>query len=300
MGGGFGDRPSERGANASSAVARPSALAAALALLLACSGDRIVVAEERGGPGRIDDELDGDDPIGGAGAPGVALVETCPSSPAERRELLGCWPAPHIGTWLGFFIGVPRYERLNGASEEFPTGDVLLRLDLDGTGELRFDDSARAGEPDPCAGVPLSECPGLGRLRAGFGYRLDEIALVDPDPGATSAAPGEAALGRGGRVSFRIRLGEPWEGRCVEPPVAGGSACESGACAKAQGLPPTPEITTDEPACLCGALGCLVRAPSLSISLRMSEDGHALRGAYTPDDGRIPEARLEFLKAPDP
>jgi hypothetical protein len=298
MRGGFGVRPSVCGAEASSAPAR-SALVAVLGLLLACSGDRIVVAQEQERPGSEGDEAGGSDAVGSAGQPGVALLETCPPSPGERRALLGCWPTRHIGNWLGFFIGVPRYETLDGTSEEFPTGDVLMRVALDGTGELRFGEPASTAEPDPCAGVALSECPELGRVRVGFDYRLDEMEFEDADRSA-SAAPGAAPLRGGERMSFRIRLGEPWEGRCAEVSVPGGSACESGSCAKARDLPPTSDPGADDPACRCSGLGCVVRAPSLHISLRMSEDALALRGVYTPDDGRVPEARLEFLKVRDP
>jgi hypothetical protein len=297
MGVGCDGRSGVRGA-APSPVA-VSALVIALGLAQGCSGDRIVVAQEREGPGGEADEPGASDAVGSEGEPGVALLETCPSSPVERRELLGCWPTRQIGSWLGYFIGVPRYPTRDGASQEFPAGDLLMRLDLDGNGELRFAGPEGATEQDPCAGVALSDCPELGRVRVGFGYRLEEIELADPlDPPA--AALGAAPPRGGERMSFRIRLGEPWQGRCGESSVAGGSACESGACAKAQGLPPTSELAVDEAACLCGALGCVVRAPSLHISLRMSEDGLALRGSYTPDAGGVPEARLEFLRVRDP
>jgi hypothetical protein len=300
MKGGFGRRPRMCPAKASRAAARSSVLAAALGLVLACSGEHIIVAEERGHPDRDGDDPGGSGAVGSEGEAGVPLLATCPASPAARRELLACWPSQHIGTWLGYFIGVPHYQRLDGTREEFPTGDLLLRLDLDGTGKLRFAEAATADEGDPCEGVPLSECPELGRLRAGFDYGLEEIELQDANPGTPSAAPGQAELRSGARMSFRIRLGEPWQEQCAPSSVAGGPACQSGACAKSQGPPSTSEAGTGEPVCLCDALGCLVRAPSLRIGLRMSEDGLALRGDYTPEGGGVAEARLEFLRVLEP
>jgi hypothetical protein len=301
MVGGFRVRPSEPRASARWAHAMPSALAVGL-LLLACSGERIIVAEEHAVAVATGVDADAGDVTGAGGESGVALLEGCPPSPAQRRELLGCWPTRHVGTWRGYFIGAPRYETLDGAGEEFPAGDLSLHLDPDGNGQLSFGaDTGAAEAEDPCSGVALSGCPALGRLRLGFGYRLEEIELVDPDRGETPRDPEQASLRVGEQMSFAIRLGEPWQDRCTDRTPGSETACGDGACAKAAsgltpGAAPGSGSSEDAEGCLCGAQGCFVQAPSLRIRLRMSEEGKALRGVYTPDAPGLPDARLEFVR----
>jgi hypothetical protein len=295
---GFDVRPSRLGARPRRAAA--PACGAALAMLLGCSGEPIIVAEERqmaGGGGAPDEGA----VAGTGGETGIAVVEDCPLSPAERTELLGCWPTQHVGTWRGYFIGVARYETRDGAGEEFPPGYLVLHLDLDGTGHLTFTDGTSVDALDPCSGLALSGCSELGRLRMGFDYTLEDIQLVEPKLEGPLPPPGEPVLRAGESMSFQIRLGEPWNDLCPQPSpsLPSEAACESGACAKAApGVhpDPAPAAEADDPACSCNALGCIVRAPSLRVSLRMSEDGNALRGAYEPDAGGISGARLEFLK----
>jgi hypothetical protein len=288
-------------------------LAALTVLVAGCSGDALVVGEERRGPG-----ADADDALaGGIGPvvppPDVALISDCPPSPEQRQALLGCWPTRHLGSWRGFFTGVPRYETSDGAVVELPTGEVILELSVTGAGHLAF------GVPPP--GVPASDppfhlcaprdpaasCAPPGQVIAGFPYELGELELFDPDP--TRAPPpriaGEPPRELAESMSFVVRVAEPWDIWCSSLWPEGPAGCAGGDCAAGDWLPAPGGASAapgadapDERGCRCGASGCRADAPSasLSIHLQMSADGRALRGRYAPNVASLGVAGLELRK----
>jgi hypothetical protein len=207
---------------------------------------------------------------------------------------------------VGFFIGAPRYPTTGGMGEEFPTGDLLLELAIDGTGELSFGGVAAPGERESCADLGSTRCASIGRLLPGFGYRLEDLQLFDPrDDPAPPRIAGEPPRHIAETMSFAVRLGQPWEAWCAAQP-APKAKCPSSECADAAPDAPVQPVggvgVGDEGSsgCRCGETGCRPDATSLGITLRMSEDGQALRGIYAPSDRSVGDARLEFTRAPEP
>jgi hypothetical protein len=263
-------------------------------LALGCAGKSLLVAEERAStePAAADS---GPDAGAASNQPGVALTQDCPPSPGERRGLLGCWPTQHLGRFRGRFIGAPRYPTLDGKGDDFPAGELVLELAIDGTGELSFGAVGAPGEGDPCADVESARCASLGRLLPGFGYRLDDILLYDPKD-EPPRVEGEPPRQLAESMSFAIRLGQPWEARCAEQAPANVD-CPSGECAAAptgQRRGPAGAAGAGLVTCLCSQTGCLPSAPSLAFTLRMSADHQALRGLYSSTDPSVDDARLDF------
>lgn len=299
----FGVRRSE--ATAGRGVLRGACgeLLLASALLSACSGDALVVGHERPRPGGDDGEPGGTGAPGGPEPPDVALLEDCPPSPAERRALLGCWPTPHLGTWRGYFIGVPLYETRDGAAAEFPLGDVLLRLGVDGAGDLTFGVSPSApsaavsGAASCEAPAAAPGCEQPGRLLAGFAYRLEQVFLHDPELEPSARIAGEPPIERPERMEFQLRVGEPWNAWCVERAPDEPASCSAGECAKGQWpATPSPERGGAGVECRCDGEGCRPDAPSLFMRLSLSDDGKWLRGASAPVGQSPAGARFELRK----
>jgi hypothetical protein len=257
-----------------------------LAAPLACSGEGLVVAGERV---ELPPETAGPDPTNPAQVrqPGIGVPGSCPGSPGERQALLGCWPTRQVGDWRGYFIGVPRYALRAGAGDlEFPPAALWLALGDDGAGTLRFGDAFSA---EGCEREPASErCASVGRVLEGFVYELEDIELADADDEAEPRIQGEAPLRVGEKMSFVVRLGQPWQGLCPEPSA---SAASGGVVPGA-----TPAAEAEGALCSCGSEICRVTAPYLTMSLVMSDDGEALRGVYTPSDPDLATARVEFRR----
>lgn len=289
-------------------AARVGCCALVLALV-ACSGEVLVVAQERPRPPSGTDEPQGPGGTDATPPPDVALLEDCPESPGERRELLGCWPTPHLGVWRGFFTGAPQYETSAGPVA-FPAGDVALLLGIDGTGQLSFGLPPRS----PAASIEVpscderelpSGCDQPGRLIPGFRYGLEQINLRDRWLEQESRIVGAPPLERPESMSFVVRAGEPWDAWCsayaIEPEVEV-SVCLANECQKGQRPAPTPDDSTagNEPSCRCDERDCRAEATSLYIELSLSADGNSLRGAYEPGDIQLGEARLELRKEAAP
>jgi hypothetical protein len=278
-----------------------AALVACGALTLACTGEKFVVGGERavvepraGGPAM--------DAGVASNLSDVPRVEDCPASPAARRESFGCWPPRHLGRYQGFFLGAPRYETLDGAGADFPTGLLLLELGDDGRGELTFGEGGAGAEREPCAGLESPRCASIGRLLPGFAYELEDIALFDPMDEPPRVA-GEPPMGIAESMSFVVWLGQPWQAWCADSPSPK-AACPSNDCA---GAPPAPvpggvagPRSDRTSACRCAQSGCRPPATSLALTLRMSGDGRALRGVYEPSDRAFGDALLEFTREVDP
>ncbi len=299
-----------------------------------CGGEQLVVGQERGGPTAGSGGMESSAGAGEARPPGVALTDECPTTPLQRQALLGCWPTRHIGRWRGFFTGNPSYESLDGRQSEFPVGDLWLSVGVNGEGRLSFGDSApplpSMGGRDAylCAGTsPESGCPAARRLVEGFVYPLEQMEIVDAQLEPAPRIEGEDLLRVGERLSFGVPLAAPWRDWCElqEPEPSDcvcAEACESAPpeCFRFAPDPDDVDASTCEvregssarsvdcaylaarqnAPCSCDAEGCFAAAPSLSISLRMSEDGEALRGAYVPRNLGLQPVRLEFRRERTP
>ena len=209
--------------------------------------------------------------MGTGSTPSVALAAGCPPSPAERQGLLGCWPTRHLGRWRGFFIGNPSYELADGSVRDFPLGDLLLTLELGGSGSLTFGSEAPPVPPTAasdaylCTGTSAAAgCPAAQQIIEGFVYSLEQIEMLDADVEPNSRITGELPLPIGERLYFTISLGQPWQAWC--------------------------ELQRPEPYESCFGAG-----RSLAIHLEMSDDGQALRGAYVPPPNQK-SGRVEFLR----
>ncbi|HWO07879.1 MAG TPA: hypothetical protein VNN80_00325 [Polyangiaceae bacterium] len=278
-------------------VALPALLAPALG---GCVGDRIVIAGQRppvltelGSP----DAGDGSD--AGLVRPGIGVPAQCPGSPGERRQLLGCWPTRQVGSWQGYFLGIPRYETPDGASAEFPPGDVAMHLGNDGVGSF----SVGVSPAPAVAGCDVRQdaaCEGFGALLAGFEYGLEQVELEDAGERGVPRVAGEPPPHAGERMSFAIRLGQPWDAWCSSD-----APCEGGPCPMARtggpaSAPREAELAARQVSCRCGPDRCVPEAPTLALVLTMSTDGRALRGGYLPRDPRLPEVGLELLRVDEP
>jgi hypothetical protein len=288
---------------------RSMALVACAAIALACAGEKMVVGGERSESESVAEDAAPDIDLIAARSD-VPSLEGCPASPAERRESFGCWPPPHLGRYRGFFIGAARYETLDGAGADFPTGAIVLDLGQDGRGELTFGEAGEGTERGPCAGVESPRCASLGRLVQGFAYALEDIemfdAMHDPPFDRMAGPPrvaGEPPLDRVQSMSFMAWLGQPWQAWCADLPTPK-AACPSNACADAPPTAVSAGITGlgDDrwSVCRCAGSGCRPSAPSLRLRLRMSGDGQALRGVYQPVDHAFGDALVEFTRETAP
>jgi hypothetical protein len=275
-------------------------LSSVAALGLACNGGSLVVAEQLASGDLEPTELA--DAGDAAPPPDVAIFQNCPPSPIDRQAVRGCWPTKHLGRFRGFFIGTPRYQRLDGSSEEFPTGGIELSLFEDGSGQLTFGAAGTPGDREPCTGLDTPDCALVGRMRPGFEYDLNELALYDPEDEPSRIA-GAAPLRKAETLTFVVWLGEPWAAWCAQQVVPKG-ACPSNECGNTPGEkdPATPveSRSGESSSCGCGEQGCRPGATSLSFSLRMSQNHHALRGVYMPEDRRLGEAHLELERQEEP
>jgi len=273
-------------------------VAPAATLVLGCTGDRIVVG------GQVPPSLSslgspdaGDARDGGADRPGIGVPAECPESPGERRQLLGCWPTRQVGSWQGFFLGIPHYETPDGEGAEFPLGDVVMRFGVDGAGSLSVGASSDAPGCEPRGDAQA--CADVGEVLAGFEYRLGQVRLQDAGERGVPQVAGEPPPRAGELMSFEIRLGEPWDASCSSE-----APCEGGVCPSTQpggAAAPQKALLGERPVtCRCGSAGCVPEAPTLAMELTMSEDGRALRGAYLPRDRRFPEVGLELVRVEPP
>jgi hypothetical protein len=274
------------------------------ALLLACTGESMVIGDELSVLATIGGDATPDGGVVAAAPQEVLMLQDCPTAPGERQAVSGCWPSRHVGRYGGFFIGTPRYERLDGSGEEFPSAELELELALDGTGRLSFGGGSAIADREPCADVKAPPCASIGRLLPGFAYRLDDVALFDPKDELPRIA-GEPPLHIAETMSFVIWLGQPWAAWCAAQPAPKAAACLADECTEesAEQVPAAAVTGNGDDAsssCRCSEQRCRPSAASLGIELRMSEDGRALRGAYKPSDQAFGEARLQLEREPEP
>lgn len=273
----------------------PSCLALG-AVLAACAGDRIVVGGQL--PPAVTELVDEDAGAGrdGGTSPGVGTPASCPDSPSERLELLGCWPTRQVGRWQGFWLGLPRYETTEGVGAEFPPGDVVMRFGMDGAGTFSVGERSSQANGACGPGLDAGACAPIGELLGGFAYRLEQIRLQDAGERGTPRFAGEALPRAGELMEFEIRLGEPWDPSCVDrsPASCQGGVCPAARTGEAAGGRDAPGASRVP--CRCGTDRCVADAPTLALALTMSEDGQALRGAYRPRSARLAPVGLELVK----
>jgi hypothetical protein len=297
----------------------------AFGALLACGGQRMVVGEELPGADPNDARGEGT----GDGRPsGISVVAECPSSPEERQVRLGCWPTRHVGRWRGFLLGNPVYETLRGEIMEFPLTDIVLSVEPFGAARLSFGEPAPflppAGPGDAylCAGrSPSVGCPAAESIIVGYEYALEDLELFDASVAATAHMTDEFAPRIGEQLSFDVPLDAPWRlwcelqeperGPCpVEQYGAAALGCQSASTAPDSLDDETCQVTEGEVTrsvdcgwlaaresapCSCNEDGCSILHATLAMTLRLSNDGRALRGSVlTPLGTEL--GHLEFLR----
>jgi hypothetical protein len=254
---------------------RPSALL--LALLLAGCDDRSLVVGESSASSGFD----------GAGR---SNEPRCADAAILRANDEECWPTRHVGHWRGLVTGDARYRHVLAQPFEFPSDEVLLDIDLQGTGTLLF--SSAAGDGASCAGdagassAELRADAGVGASDAGaLSCRASDGGVQGgPQPGLVLdhrySLDGLGMQGSAERerrqdrlVTFSLLIAAPWRELCTAPPL--------------------------DPAaspCSCNADGCDISSETLQVSLSLSRDGEALRGSiYSSNDAAL-AAGLELVR----
>jgi hypothetical protein len=294
-------------------------------LAAGCGGERLIVGTEAPpfGSEVANSGSSGGEGPGPAPSPEFPPPDGCPPSPDERKLVEDCWPPRHVGSWRGFFTGRSHYVTEGGTDSEFPDVDLELSVRDDGAAILVFDGPAPPGAPesasDPylCQGAsPDAGCPQAQQLVVGFAYALDQVQLFDPSLGPEARIRGESLPHIPETMSFDIPLGQPWRAWCAlqaarREPCACSSGCAPeptlcygvgpqngaghGACEMADGEGVQSvdcgwlSAREDAP-CACNAEGCSAGGSVLNLSLKMSDDGQAMRGIIAPDGG------VEFLR----
>lgn len=322
------------GARRSCSLARPhprwrAVLLHALLAAAGCGGDAIIVGEGI----TAGDSASASAGSGGVAPSGISIPAECPHSPGERQALLGCWPTRHVGHWRGFLIGNPTYPTLSGKSGDFPLGDLVLSIEPFGAARLSFGDPAPfappegAGDAYLCAGSsPDVGCPAADGIVPGYPYELEELEIIDASFAPIPRIAGELTLRIGERLSFGVPLEQPWRTWCElqapDPGACGRGEPYGAAAVDCLRLGPAPEsgdndactvmeagvarnidcgwlAARESAPCSCSEDGCAARGLSLGMSVRMSEDGQALRGSVLAPAGRE-LGHVEFLREYDP
>ena len=247
-----------------------SAVVLALVALSACRGDRWVIGTPLDEPGDAGLALD------------AAALPRCGATDGEPEpEPGGTLPsADQVGRWRAQVTGEE--------ATKFSSLGLELTLAADGVGRLRFE-SARTPEPALdgargylCSAPSAATCAPASGFVPGFTYTLPHV------------------WARGGILSFRSLLDEPWEGWCalqtpleqtvsgcpaqygIEPAYVSVSWGEACAVLRADGwfdIDCGRLATVERRPCSCTALGC--RAASnrvLDAHLRLVAPG-VLEGA---------------------
>jgi hypothetical protein len=185
-----------------------------LALVLAGCDDRSLVVGESSTSSGFDGAAGSNEP-------------RCADAAALRADDAECWPTRHVGHWRGFVTGDVRYRHVLAQTFDFPSGEVLLDIELDGTGTLLFSSSS-SDEPFCAgdAGVSPSSLPadaGVGSSDATVtSCRTSDDGMQDgPRPGlaldhryVVEALRMEGSAERERRqdrlVTFSLLIAEPW------------------------------------------------------------------------------------------
>jgi len=202
-------------------------------LLAACDGAPMSVGER-------------DVPLAAAGGASTRpnAQPRCADEVALRVLDAECWPTRHVGRWHGFVTGDARYWPLGPTPREYPSDEIALQVDAQGSASVRFS-GADAGAGEPCADAGAEPCPASFGLVSGFSYALAGLRMT----GGTSE---DRRLDP--RMDFSLRLAEPWSSYCAD-------------------------LAADAGPCTCSAAGCGASPQSLAGDLELSQDGLALRGS---------------------
>lgn len=177
-----------------------------------------------------------------------ALEQRCDDRAAQRTLDAECWPTRHVGRWHGFVTGAAQYLHVLPSPLLYPSGDLLLEVDAQGSASLTFS-AGDAGEVDagtPCSssGV-LDSCTIAPGLVLGFPYDLEGLRMT--------GGPDEDRR-RDTLMAFSLIIAEPWRARCAA-------------------------LAADAGPCACTREGCGVALASLQATLVLSADARALRGS---------------------
>ena len=219
------------------AGARRRALSCVLGccLLSTCKGGPIPVGESKG-PGGT-----------GGGAALEPVAQRCADEVAQRVLDAECWPTRHVGRWHGFVTGDARYWSVGPILLEYPSDDVLLEIDAEGSASIRFapGDAGAASASAACTSDGgVAPCAPAPALLPGFAYGLVGLRMTGGPREDRRLDP---------RLDFSLRIAEPWSAFCAAP-------------------------SADAWPCACGAEGCGVSPQSLQGNLELAQDGQALRG----------------------
>ena len=210
----------------------------------------LLLASCKGRPLELGESGAGLDPNGGSSTP--ALEQRCLDLAALRVLDAECWPTRHVGRWHGFVTSGAHYWHVLPSPLEYPSGDLLLEVDAQGSGQLTFSggDAARGDAGATEAGVPCpstaaaDSCAALPGLVLGFRYELVGLRM--------SGGPSQDRH-QDPRMDFSLTIAEPW-----------GPVCTA--------------IGADAGPCACTRAGCGAAPESLQAMLVLSADGRALRG----------------------
>lgn len=280
--------------NAGTTAARLGALL--LAHGAACGGDRLVVGETQGGSA-----------VATEFSQPVDSESGCADEVLARADLDECWPTRHVGRWHGFVSENPRYS-FRGEARDFPTVEVSVEIERDGTGRFAL------GLPEPhgwseetlrgaCRDLASSpECGSGGALLTRFAYPLGGMAMAGGPNGARWDDP---------RLSFRVLIAEPWSAFCARQTLnvvcPRAASCEAECTATVDaiqataGAPPTMVDCWLAPAselpCACDPAGCRALEDAVDFELSLSSDGLAMRGrATSASAGQVSNASVELVR----
>ena len=210
---------------------------ALLALLSSCKGRALLVGE----PGGLE---------GGAGGDRLPPAQRCPDA-AELRVGDGeCWPTRHVGRWHGFVTGDARYWHASPTPLEYPSQELLLELDPDGSAYATFA-APDAGPSADCRGPLVGGVCVQSGLVLGYRYALGGVRMT--------GAPDDDRR-RDPILAFALTVAQPWSDQCAA-------------------------IAADAGPCACSQEGCRVSPQALQVTLALSEDARALRGSASSGSG---------------
>ncbi|MEO8177377.1 MAG: hypothetical protein ABI895_00965 [Deltaproteobacteria bacterium] len=228
----------------------------------------LLLASCKGRPLELGEGGEGLDPNGGGSTP--AIEQRCLDLAARRVRDAECWPTRHVGRWHGFVTSGAHYWHVLPSPLEYPSGDLLLEVDAEGSAQLTFSGGEAAGGDAgaaeagvPCSSTAPASCAALPGLVLGFRYELVGLRMTGGPSQDRHQDP---------RMDFSLTIAEPWNLVCAA-------------------------IGADAGPCACTTEGCGAAPESLQAILVLSADGRALRGTARSErtccPGEEPEPQSE-------
>jgi hypothetical protein len=209
----------------------------ALLVLLSCQGKALLVGEQQR-------------TLGGEGGDRRPPVPGCPDAAELRVGNAECWPTRHVGRWRGFVTGAALYQHVLPIPLEYPSEELLLEVDPDGSAHATFA-GPDAGSSADCAGPLVGDLCVQPGLALGYRYALGAVRM-------TGGASDDRRLDP--ILSFTLTIAQPWSDQCQV-------------------------IAADAGPCVCSVAGCGVSPEALQVSLVLSDDARALRGSASSASG---------------